>query len=143
MPEILLHHVILGGVLIGIAVGLLLLGNGRIAGIGGSLAQTISRDPGVGGWRILFLAGIAAGGAIAAYLEPQYFDIDQLGRSPGWLMLSGLVMGFGSRMCNGCTSGHGICGIARLSPRSTLATVVFFSVALASTYLANHIFRIF
>lgn len=114
----------LGGGLIGLATSLLLLANGRVAGISGILAQALW--PGSGearGWRWAFLVGLPLGASLVVGLQGTLaLEIEA---SPGELVIAGLLVGFGTRLGNGCTSGHGICGISRGSPRSLAATATF------------------
>lgn len=113
-----------GGLLIGLAATLLMLGNGRIAGIAGILAGAYGGPKGSRVWRIVFLVGMAAGG-LAAALAGLAESAERTGYPPGLLVLAGLVAGFGARLGNGCTSGHGVCGISRFSLRSVVATLLF------------------
>lgn len=113
-----------GGLLIGLAATLLMLGNGRVAGIAGILAGAYGGSGGDRAWRIVFLLGMAAGGfltALAGLAEP----LERTGYPFGLLVIAGLVAGFGARLGNGCTSGHGVCGISRFSLRSVVATLLF------------------
>lgn len=112
-----------GGALIGLAASLLLLVNGRIAGVSSIVAGLVSPLRTGVGWRALFLAGLLTAGVVGALVHPTSF-----GASPhgiGVLALAGFLVGFGTRLGGGCTSGHGVCGISRLSLRSLLATVTF------------------
>jgi uncharacterized membrane protein YedE/YeeE len=112
-----------GGALIGLAASLLLLANGRIAGISGILSGMLVRQRGDVAWRALFVAGLVIAGLVAQLLSPA-----QLGSSPRSLVMlaaAGLLVGVGTRLGNGCTSGHGVCGLSRLSPRSLAATLTF------------------
>jgi len=114
----------IGGGLIGAAASMLLLFNGRIAGVSGitgSLFFTNNTDT---KWRWAFLAGLLMSGAILAVVSPDVIQVSD-GRSLIWMPMAGIIVGFGTRMGNGCTSGHGVCGITRLSIRSILATVFF------------------
>ncbi len=125
-----------GGVLLGFSVLLLLLANGRIAGISGILGGILAAPKSDKLWRLLFIAGMIAGGALAV----PYGDMPrELGSSPTLLALAGLLVGVGTRMGNGCTSGHGICGIGRLSIRSIAATVVFMAVAGMTVFVRLHL----
>lgn len=119
-----------GGVLIGLAAGLLMLGNGRIAGISGFFAGMTSQVPPTWKEDFLFLVGLPLGGALFALWrgEPHLLLPD----SPWNLASAGFLIGFGARMANGCTSGHAICGLARLSSRSLAATAVFMASAIAA-----------
>jgi uncharacterized membrane protein YedE/YeeE len=123
-----------GGVLIGSAATLLLWVNGRIAGVCGVLAGLVpprSDWP----WRAGFVGALLFTGLLAAFLAP-----DALGESPAslpWLAVAGLLVGAGTRLGNGCTSGHGVCGISRLSPRSITATVTFVAFAVLTVALVR------
>lgn len=119
-----------GGVLIGLSASVLLLLNGRIAGISG-IVTGLARRPGAGdrAWRVAFLLGLMASGALAMHL------LGQSAQSPAprpMLLLAGLLVGFGTSMGNGCTSGHGVCGLGRLSKRSLVAVVTFMGAAIAT-----------
>lgn len=130
----------IGGSLIGLAAAVLWLGNGRIAGISGIFGQLLPPAQTVV-WRVVFLVALIAGAFATAKLLPglgvggnvpaRLVDAPPaLGIStPVWLALSGLLVGVGTKIGNGCTSGHGVCGLARLSLRSLVATLVFFGVA--------------
>jgi hypothetical protein len=114
---------LVGGALIGLAASLLLLANGRIAGISGILGGLLIRQRGDVAWRALFVAGLGIAGLVAQLFAPAH-----LGRSPrslAMLAAAGLLVGVGTRLGNGCTSGHGVCGLSRLSPRSLAATLTF------------------
>jgi hypothetical protein len=126
----------IGGALIGLAATMLMLVTGRIAGIAGILGDLIDLAGGDRLWRLAFIAGlIAAPLAIAASGAPL-----RVPAMPGWVVIvvSGLLVGFGTRLGNGCTSGHGICGIARLSPRSIAATMTFMAVAMIVVAIMRH-----
>ncbi|MGF6273249.1 putative membrane protein YedE/YeeE [Massilia sp. UYP11] len=127
-----------GGLLVGLAAGGLLLFNGRIAGVSGILGGLLRPAPGETGWRLAFLAGLACAPllyTLAATLPPVEVDA-------GWpaLIASGLLVGIGTRYGGGCTSGHGVCGIARGSTRSLAATVAFMGAGFAVVYLLRHVF---
>ncbi len=127
---------LLGGVLIGAATTGLLLVNGKIAGISGILSNATSRQ--AEGWQWAFLAGLVATGvAAAAAGSPTPAAL----RHPAlWVLgLAGLLVGFGTRLSGGCTSGHGVCGLANLSPRSLAATVTFMGVAGLMVFATHHI----
>jgi uncharacterized membrane protein YedE/YeeE len=133
---------LIGGLLIGLASAILWLGNGRIAGISGIFGQLL---PPVSDWlwRAIFLAALILGAFGASYVFPGLGvggpggATAQLAGPPAgwgipiplWIAVGGLLIGFGTRIGNGCTSGHGICGLARLSPRSFVAVGIFFGVA--------------
>ncbi len=127
----------LGGVLIGLSVAMLFYFNGRILGVS-NIAGALLKPHGEGkSWRIIFIAGLLAGGAIIAALSP-----DNIGESPAQpftLLIAGLLVGYGAMLGRGCTSGHGICGISRLSPRSIVATLVFMASGMLTVYITRHI----
>lgn len=126
-----------GGVMIGLAATLLLAGSGRIAGISGILGGVLQRPRGDTLWRWLFLGGLLAGAAFHQWLEPT--AIEARTGFPVWaLLFAGLLVGIGTRMGSGCTSGHGVCGLARFSPRSGAATAVFVVVAMLVVWLLRH-----
>lgn len=117
-----------GGLLIGLSASLLLLFNGRIAGITGICSQILSQGPGKY-WRLAFLAGMLLGGLLLAFLTGSGINIDMQGQWPVWLV-GGFLVGYGTRMGNGCTSGHGICGLSRLSLRSLVAVLTFMATGM-------------
>ena len=120
----------LGGVLIGLAAGLLFLGNGRIAGISGLFAGLLGKRSAA--WRedLLFLAGLPLGALLFRLLGGETHLV--LTSSPWLLLGGGLLVGFGTRLGGGCTSGHAVCGLARLSPRSIVATALFMAAVMAT-----------
>lgn len=126
-----------GGLLIGSGAALLLLSMGRIAGISGMLAGLFNPANEGRGCSLRFLLGLVAGAAIALALgQGQPLQLDH---SPLLLVAAGLAVGIGARWANGCTSGHGICGIGRLSPRSLLATAIFMTTAAITVYISRHL----
>jgi len=130
-----------GGMLIGFSATLLLLFNGRIAGISGILGCVFTLTAGDRVWRLMFLSGMLIAGFTYQLLLPGSFS----GRPdfPTYLLLiGGFIVGFGTRMGGGCTSGHGVCGIGRLSKRSLVATVVFMGAGIISVYVTRHLFGI-
>lgn len=127
---------LLGGLLIGTSAALLLLGQGRIAGITGILGEALRGRRGDVGWRLLFLAGLIGGGSVLRLGWPGAFG-GHLGLPPAALIAAGLLVGFGTRMGNGCTSGHGVCGVARLSRRSIVATCVFMATGALTVLLVR------
>jgi uncharacterized membrane protein YedE/YeeE len=134
-----------GGALIGLAAAVLLLLNGRIAGVSGIAAGLLAPRRGEVLWRALFVVGLVAGGAIIAAIHPAAFGAGA-GSGSGWaasapvLALAGLLVGFGTRVANGCTSGHGVCGLSRMAPRSIAATVTFLAVGAATAMAIRHLF---
>ena len=115
---------ILGGSLLGIAATIMLLFNGRVTGISGIVALSLTKPNKDNLWRWIFLAGMILGGAFMNFVSPQLF-INLTERSNGLVVVAGFLVGFGTIMGSGCTSGHGICGVSRLSVRSILATSIF------------------
>jgi uncharacterized membrane protein YedE/YeeE len=135
----------IGGTLIGLAAAVLWLGNGRIAGISGIFGQLLPPARTVA-WRLAFLVALVLGALLASWLVPG-LGVGGPGGAPAqlaappagssvppvlWLAIAGLLTGFGTRLGNGCTSGHGVCGLARLSRRSFVAVGIFFVVAIAT-----------
>ena len=129
----------MGGGLIGLSAALLILANGRIAGVSGVLGGLIfERATGDAAWRILFLAGMVTGAFLMVLLRPELASATLQVDWPG-MIVAGLLVGFGVRMGGGCTSGHGVCGIARFSARSIIATCTFMVVAAATVFLVRHV----
>ena len=126
-----------GGVLIGSAVAMLLLLDGRIAGISGIVGGLLKPARGDVGWRVAFITGLLLAPAVYTLfaLLPQL----QIDASYGALVLAGLLVGVGTRVGGGCTSGHGVCGVSRLSPRSLVATLVFMGAGFATVFVARHL----
>lgn len=117
-----------GGLLIGVAVAMLLWLDGRVAGISGIVAGVLrSGDVDEWRWRASFVAGLLAAGAVARVAYPQAFGTMQA--STPLLAIAGIFVGFGTRLGGGCTSGHGVCGVSRFSPRSLTATATFMVIA--------------
>jgi uncharacterized membrane protein YedE/YeeE len=130
-------HGLAGGALIGLAAVLLLWSIGRIAGISGIASGALEGAPGDRAWRFAFLAGMMLAGALALLLVPAP-PRAQTGPTP-LLLAAGLLVGFGTRLGNGCTSGHGVCGLGRLSRRSFAAVATFMGLAMATTFLMRHV----
>ncbi len=129
----------LGGVLIGLSASLLLWTNGRIAGISGIVAGAVVPSAVDKAWRVLFLLGLLTGTAGWFLLVENGFGVRSA--DPWLLWPAGFLVGVGTRMGSGCTSGHGVCGIARLSPRSLIATLVFFSFGLLTVFVIRHLLQ--
>jgi uncharacterized protein len=128
----------IGGALIGLAAALLMLLTGRIAGISGILGGCLGTAGGDKGWRLAFLGGLILApltGAVTGY----GLTTPQMPASFTVIIAAGLLVGFGTRLGSGCTSGHGVCGIARLSPRSITATAVFMATAVLVVALTRHL----
>ena len=130
---------LLGGLLIGFASALLLVGNGRIAGISGITGGVLRFQRGDTLWRALFVAGLILGGFIAATLYPDTVAFD-VPRSYAAVIVAGLLVGIGTQMGSGCTSGHGVCGLSRLSRRSAVAVFAFMATAAWVVWAVNELF---
>ncbi|MBP6406030.1 MAG: YeeE/YedE family protein [Proteobacteria bacterium] len=127
-----------GGILLGLASALFILVNGRILGISGILGGLLRPVKGDTGWRLAFLAGMLAAPLLYFMVAgPTTPRIDA-----GWatIVIAGLLVGVGTRYGSGCTSGHGVCGLSRLSPRSLVATLAFMGAGFVTVYLARHAF---
>ena len=127
----------LGGALIGLAAALLLALNGRIAGISGIVGGLLPPRAGDALWRLLFVLGLALGALLVRLYSgaPLAVPVES---STFTLVLGGLLVGFGTRLGSGCTSGHGICGLARLSPRSLVAVLTFMASAMLTVFALRH-----
>lgn len=128
---------LVGGALIGAAASLLLLFNGRIAGISGLVGGTLQPDSKDRVDRLLFLGGLVGTGWILSLVQPSLFPSgNAVNVVPA--IIAGLLVGFGSRLGNGCTSGHGVCGLSRMSGRSMVATATFMTAAAITVYVTRH-----
>ncbi|MDD1783657.1 YeeE/YedE family protein [Enterovibrio sp. ZSDZ35] len=130
---------LLGGMLLGVSALILMYFNGKIAGISGIVGGLLSPNKGDIDWRLLFLAGMVIAGLSANALGLDYPDLalTPAGQSPIIAIVAGLLVGIGTKLANGCTSGHGICGIGRLSPRSLIATLVFMAFAMLTVFITQ------
>ena len=128
---------LIGGLLIGLAAALLLLLNGRISGISGIVGGMLATKRSDAGWRVVFVAGLLLGAFIYMLATGGAIPVRVQASLPV-LVVAGLLVGFGTRLGSGCTSGHGLCGIARLSRRSIVASAVFFGVAMLTVFLTHH-----
>ena len=126
----------IGGLLIGTSAALLLVFNGRIAGISGILGATIGTQSEDRGWRLAFLAGLLLAGLGAYQIVPEAFGTGSPLSTP-LLVVAGLAVGFGTRLGSGCTSGHGVCGMSRMSARSLVATGIFMAAGAITVLLAH------
>lgn len=128
---------LIGGILIGVSAALLLLLNGRIAGISGILGELLKRQPGEMRWRMAFLLGLLIAPAVFSTFLP--FPTPTIEASNGALLVAGLLVGIGTRYAGGCTSGHGVCGLSRLSIRSLVATMSFMASGMAVVFVTRHL----
>lgn len=129
-----------GGILIGIAAAMFLLLNGRIAGISGILGGLLRPKAGDTGWRVAFVLGLVAAPLVYQLFKP--LPSVQIDASTALLVVAGLLVGVGTRYGSGCTSGHGVCGLSRLSPRSLAATASFMGAGFLTVYVTRHLFAI-
>jgi uncharacterized membrane protein YedE/YeeE len=127
-----------GGILIGLSASAMLLLTGKITGISGVFAGVLRPAKGDTLWKACFVAGLLAGGLVLRLFLPRAFDFGVV-RSWDVLAPAGLLVGFGTRLGNGCTSGHGVCGVSRLSARSIVATVTFIVSGAVVVFLVNHL----
>lgn len=127
-----------GGALIGLSATALLFLNGQMAGVSGVLSGLLGPMRGDIAWRVLFLAGLVLGAVLFRGISSTAVAIEIEASLPV-LIGGGLLVGFGTRMGGGCTSGHGVCGVARLSPRSIVATLIFLGFGMASVFVVRHL----
>jgi uncharacterized membrane protein YedE/YeeE len=129
---------LIGGAVIGLAASLFLLAHGRVCGISGLFGGLVRRSADVHDLRIAFIVGLLFGGVLLRLFYPRAFEVSQ--PFPLLAVPAGLLVGFGTQLANGCTSGHGICGISRLSRRSLVATGTFMLTAIATAFVVRHVF---
>lgn len=132
---------LIGGLLIGAAAVLLLALNGRIAGIAGIFNGALAARAGDTAWRLAFLTGLLTGGGAYWHFTPHAFE-PRLGFPLTLLLGGGFLVGFGTRLGGGCTSGHGVCGLGRRSVRSLAATATFVASGVATTYALRHLLAV-
>jgi uncharacterized membrane protein YedE/YeeE len=137
-----MHHLtpfsgLFGGALIGLAAAALMMLTGRLAGVSGIFGGLLSFGPADRGWRLAFVAGLIAA-PLVAWLAGAPLPRPAMATNLALVATAGLLVGFGSRMSNGCTSGHGVCGFARLSARSIAATVIFMGTAVITVAIMRH-----
>ena len=129
-----------GGIVLGLASAIFILFNGRILGISGILGGLMSPRRGDVGWRISFLLGMAAAPALFALVAPPgLLSVPRIDAGYGLIVAAGLLVGLGTRYGSGCTSGHGVCGLSRLSPRSLVATLTFMGAGFAMVFVLRHV----
>jgi uncharacterized membrane protein YedE/YeeE len=126
-----------GGALIGLAVALLLLVNGRVAGISGVIGGLLRPSANDRVWRVAFVAGLACAPLLHALVAA--LPAPQIDASPLALAVAGVLVGIGTRYGSGCTSGHGVCGVSRLSPRSLVATALFMTAGFVTVFVLRHL----
>ena len=129
---------VIGGLLIGLSTVLLILFNGRIAGISGIVGGVLTRKASEIGWRAVFVVGLLIGAFVYMLATGLALPVN-IQASPPVTVIAGLLVGFGTRLGSGCTSGHGVSGIARFSKRSIVATLVFFITAIITVFLTHHV----
>ncbi len=129
---------LIGGALIGVSAVILWVVDGRVAGVSGIVGGLANPAEGGAGWRISFLLGLCAAPLVFWTAEGGLPSITITSSLP-LLAAGGLLVGFGTRLGGGCTSGHGVCGVARLSPRSLVATLVFMAAGFAATFVVRHL----
>lgn len=128
---------LLGGLILGVASILLMALNGRIAGISGIIGQILPWQRHESAWRIAFIAGLLLAPFVWQIFAP--FPAIEIQSNTYGLIIAGLLVGFGTRLASGCTSGHGVCGLSRLSPRSLIATLSFMGSAFITVFIMRHI----
>ena len=139
---------LIGGVMIGLSAVVLMAAQGRVMGVSGIVSHLLppfdsaahNDQPGERSWRLLFMAGVIAAPLLSTSIFGYRPEIS-LDAGPLLLIISGLIVGVGTVTGNGCTSGHGVCGLARLSGRSITATSIFMATAIATVFIANTIFK--
>lgn len=128
-----------GGVLLGVASALFILLNGRVLGISGILGGLLRPRAGDATWRLAFLAGLLAAPLVYGFVAPAgVVQAPRIDASVGLVGVAGLLVGVGTRYSAGCTSGHGVCGLSRLSPRSLVATLSFMAAGFAVVFVVRH-----
>ena len=129
-----------GGILLGIASAVFILINGRILGISGILGGLLAPKTGDVGWRIAFVLGMLAAPITMSLLTPDDFiSAPRIDADYVMIVIAGLLVGYGTRLGSGCTSGHGVCGLSRLSPRSMVATGIFMAAGFAIVFVIRHL----
>ena len=137
MTEYTLFQSLVGGLLIGTSDSIMLFCNGKVAGISGIIGGMFQKDTQDLSWRALFLLGLLSGGYLLGSTQLAH-DMVSLDRSYQSIIVAGLLVGFGTRLGSGCTSGHGVCGISRFSARSLAATLTFLTAGAVLVYVVRH-----
>lgn len=129
-----------GGILLGVASAIFILVNGRILGISGIVGGLLGPAPADASWRIAFVLGMLAAPVTFALLTPDgLVPVPRIEAGHGAIVAAGLLVGFGTRYGSGCTSGHGVCGLSRLSPRSLVATLAFMAAGFVTVFILRHV----
>lgn len=126
-----------GGLLLGLAAAMFILLNGRVVGISGIIGGLVRPRPGDAGWRLAFLAGMLVAPTVWSLFAPP--AAARISAGPTLLVAAGLLVGWGARFGSGCTSGHGVCGLSRLSPRSLVATLAFMGTGFGAVFVLRHL----
>jgi uncharacterized membrane protein YedE/YeeE len=129
---------LIGGTLIGVAISLLLLFNGKVLGVSGIISELTTKPIDKNYWRLFFVLGLLVAPFIYSLYKPM--PLSTMTTNNVMVIVGGLLVGLGSRLGSGCTSGHGVCGIARLSIRSIIATITFISFGVLTVFLIQHLF---
>lgn len=129
-----------GGLLIGVAVAILLFFNGRIAGISGILGGLFNFRKHDVAWRLAFLAGLTLSATFWQMFAP--LPVMQVDASLSTILVAGILVGVGTSYASGCTSGHGVCGLSRISPRSLVATLIFMATGMATVFVVRHVWGV-
>ena len=130
---------LIGGLMIGLSAAFFLLMTGRVSGISGIIESALEPRKSGYGWQWLYLLGLPLGGLAVGFVMPEFVPKIEVGASWMVLGLAGVIAGYGARLGNGCTSGHGICGLPRLAPRSIVSTGIFMTVAALTVFVSRHL----
>ncbi len=131
---------LVGGILLGLASVMFILVNGRILGISGILGGLLVPQRSDTSWRVFFLLGLVLAPVTLSLVAPGLVPVPRIEAGTGAIVAAGLLVGLGTRYGSGCTSGHGVCGLSRLSPRSLVATLAFMASGFAVVYVVRHLF---
>ncbi len=139
MQNVMPWHGLAGGMLIGLSAAFFLLASGRISGVSGILENALGPKTRAFGWSVAYLAGLPLGALLVGTLAPGL--VPKVAISGPWplVIAAGLLVGFGTRLAGGCTSGHGVCGLPRLSPRSFIAVGIFMALAAVTVFVTRHV----